>query len=217
MEAGRVACGPLLLAKPSRPEFPDADPKWERTWDSALETLAQNLRTVPQYKSLVLTEGAGYPGIWLEGTPMEGLIYARLKQYVPDGHSPPAQIARANHMAFFALQREDGQLPAYIYATKNEVGFDTIQMVVPIAATAWGARTKYRRSGVFGSFLRSLQQMGCMAQAISRYAEDWPGGRILHMGYRDGSQPSVEGDAGPLSGWRCAKMCAVAFAAQTVS
>jgi hypothetical protein len=38
-------------------------------------------------------------------------------------------------MAFFALQREDGQLPASVKMT--EAGFGQIQMVVPIAATAW--------------------------------------------------------------------------------
>jgi hypothetical protein len=38
-------------------------------------------------------------------------------------------------MAFFALQREDGQLPASI--KMSEAGYGQIQMVVPIAATAW--------------------------------------------------------------------------------
>lgn len=136
-----IAGAPLLSARtfgaPSHPRFPDADPKWQRTWDSALQTLAQNLKHVSQYSSPVLIEGAVYPGIWLEGAPMEGLIYAGLQQYLPrfDGQPSPAQVARANHMAFFALQRDDGQLPAYLYIDK--VGFDTVQMVVPIAATAW--------------------------------------------------------------------------------
>ena len=38
-------------------------------------------------------------------------------------------------MAFFELQRADGQLPASVKTTEN--GFGQIQMVVPIAATAW--------------------------------------------------------------------------------
>jgi len=38
-------------------------------------------------------------------------------------------------MAFFELQRPDGQIPAYLWDKK--VGFGQIQMVVPIAATAW--------------------------------------------------------------------------------
>src|ERR1039458_8630621 len=37
-------------------------------------------------------------------------------------------------MAFFRLQRPDGQFPASIKTTEN--GFGQIQMVVPIAATA---------------------------------------------------------------------------------
>ena len=44
-------------------------------------------------------------------------------------------MARNNHMVFFALQREDGQLPASVKLT--EAGYGQIQMVVPIAATAW--------------------------------------------------------------------------------
>jgi hypothetical protein len=44
-------------------------------------------------------------------------------------------VARANHLAFFALQREDGQLPCWARTTR--AGFSQIQMVVPIAATAW--------------------------------------------------------------------------------
>jgi glycogen debranching enzyme len=38
-------------------------------------------------------------------------------------------------MAFFSVQREDGQLPANVKTT--ETGFGQIQMVVSIAATAW--------------------------------------------------------------------------------
>ena len=123
--------------EPTRPKFPGGDPKWERTWQSALRTLGQNVKHLSQYSSPVLIEGAGYPGIWQECAPLEGLVYAGVKEYVPDleGHPTPVQIARANHMAFFALQREDGQLPAYIWM--KEAGYGQIQMVVPIAATAW--------------------------------------------------------------------------------
>ena len=85
----------------------------------------------------VLLEGAVYPGIWQECGPLEGLVYASLSQFVApvEGHPTPQQVARANHMAFFALQREDGQLPASVKMT--EAGYGQIQMVVPIAATAW--------------------------------------------------------------------------------
>jgi hypothetical protein len=47
----------------------------------------------------------------------------------------PLEAARNNHMAFFELQRADGQLPASVKTTEN--GYGQIQMVVPIAATAW--------------------------------------------------------------------------------
>ena len=44
-------------------------------------------------------------------------------------------VARNSHMIFFELQRQDGQLPAEPQV--SAAGFGQIQMVVPIAATAW--------------------------------------------------------------------------------
>lgn len=122
---------------PSTPRFPSPDPKWKSTWDQALDVLRGNIRQVPRYDHPVLVEGAVYPGAWLECAPHEGLVYAQLVQYVPtyQGIASPLAAAKANHMAFFALQREDGQLPASVKMT--EVGYGQIQMVVPIAATAW--------------------------------------------------------------------------------
>lgn len=133
---GQAPAAPSSAA-PLRPTFPTSDPAWQRTWDAALATLASNIHIVPRYDRPVLFEGAVYPGIWQECGPHEGLVYGTLNQYIP--HSDPAptplHIARNNHMAFFALQREDGQLPASIKMT--EAGYGQIQMVVPIAATAW--------------------------------------------------------------------------------
>jgi hypothetical protein len=128
-----------LFAEPSTapPRFPNADSKWRTTWEAALAVLANNIQRVPGYKDPVLLEGAVYPGIWQECGPHEGLVYASLRRYIPPNAASPAplQIARNNHLAFFSLQREDGQLPASI--KKSENGFGQIQMVVPIAATAW--------------------------------------------------------------------------------
>jgi hypothetical protein len=116
------------------PPFPDGDVRWRTTWEAALAVLAGNVKRVPKYEQPVLLEGAVYPGIWQECGPMEGLVYAGLREFLPEPSAAKA-VARANHMAFFALQREDGQLPASVKMT--EVGYGQIQMVVPIAATAW--------------------------------------------------------------------------------
>lgn len=119
------------------PAFPSKDLRWQRTWDAALSTLAGNVRTLPHYAQPVLIEGAVYPGIWQECGPHEGLVYGTLAPFIAQqtGTPSPLQIARNNHMAFFALQRPDGQLPAAI--KMSDVGYGQIQMVVPIAATAW--------------------------------------------------------------------------------
>lgn len=119
------------------PRFPDSQAKWRLTWDAALAVLAANVKHVPRYDEKVLFEGAVYPGIWQECGPHEGLVYATLAQFIQPSEGAPAPfaVARSNHMAFFALQREDGQLPASIKL--SEAGFGQIQMVVPIAATAW--------------------------------------------------------------------------------
>jgi hypothetical protein len=125
-------------ARPAKqPHFPDADSRWQQTWEAALAVLAGNVKRVPKYDQPVLLEGAVYPGVWQECGPQEGLVYAGLREFVApiEGAPSPLEIARANHMAFFTLQREDGQLPASV--KMSEVGFGQIQMVVPIAATAW--------------------------------------------------------------------------------
>lgn len=134
---GTLRAGALKEHGKPLPEFPDANSKWERTWDAALATLSGNVKLLSTYKSPVLIEGAEYRGVWLECAPMESLVYAQLAEFVPHDHDKPSpiEIARANHMAFFTLQHDDGQLPAYIWM--HEVGYGQIQMVVPVAATAW--------------------------------------------------------------------------------
>ncbi len=129
-------------APQKHPVIPANDPVRQRTWDAALATLSGNIDTVPSFDHPVLFEGSVYPGIWQECGPHEGLVYGTLSKYITqnEGDPTPLEIARNNHMAFFALQRprgheSAGQIPASIKMT--EVGFGQIQMVVPIAATAW--------------------------------------------------------------------------------
>lgn len=140
--AGWAEAQPSQGHTPARPRFPTKDPAWETTWDAALAVLAGNVRTMPRYEGQVLVEGSVYPGIWQECAPLEGLVYASLERYVatPAGTPIPTRIARNNHMAFFAQQKPDGQLPAAIKvadAVGTTGGYGQIQMVVPIAATAW--------------------------------------------------------------------------------
>jgi hypothetical protein len=141
-----LAAGPLsLLAQDAAtankdeatPFFAANDPAWKRTWDAAITVLAGNIRSVPGYPKPILFEGSTYQGIWQECGPHEGLVYAALAKFIhaDAGKTSPLEAARNNHMAFFELQRADGQLPASVKTTEN--GFGQIQMVAPIAATAW--------------------------------------------------------------------------------
>jgi hypothetical protein len=140
----RPAAAAKSVPPPSapRPHFPTADPAWAVTWDAALAVVAGNVRTLPRYDHPVLVEGSTYAGIWQECAPQEGLVYGTLQKFVAaqPGAPTPLQVARANHMAFFAQQKEDGQLPASIKLADKvgtTAGYGQIQMVVPIAATAW--------------------------------------------------------------------------------
>jgi hypothetical protein len=131
-----------FAANPNYPRFPTADPAWKSTWDAALKVLAGNVRSMPRYEHPVLVEGSTYAGIWQECAPQEGQVYGTLQKYIatPEGQPLPLATARANHMAFFAQQKDDGQLPASIKLADKlgtDQGYGQIQMVVPIAATAW--------------------------------------------------------------------------------
>jgi hypothetical protein len=116
---------PAADSPDSRLAFETSDPRHQRMYGRALDVLARNVTAVSGYPEPVLIEGSNYSGIWMECAPQEGLVYADIR---PD-------IARNNHLAFFALQKEDGQIPCWSRTTA--VGFGQIQMVVPIAATAW--------------------------------------------------------------------------------
>jgi hypothetical protein len=122
-----AACAPLSVAEPasSAPFFSTTNRRWQDAYDRALKVLAGNVQVLPRYDHPVLIEGANYAGIWQECGPLEALVYRRFR---PD-------VARHSHLTFFALQKGDGQLPAN--NKRTETGFGQIQMVVPIAATAW--------------------------------------------------------------------------------
>lgn len=105
--------------------FKTTDYRWQRTYDRAMAILIGNVQVMPRVPLPVLIEGSSYAGIWQECGPHESLVYRHIR---PD-------VARNTHMTFFLLQRPDGQLPAN--NKRTEVGFGQIQMVVPIAATAW--------------------------------------------------------------------------------
>ena len=126
----------LAVASTALPTFGEAH-DLAGTRAAAIATLTGNIRTMPErpdsFTQPVLIEGSTYQGVWQECAPLEGLVWA-VVGVDHDGLSP-AQVAVNNHMAFFATQHEDGQLPAAV--KKDSTGFGQIQMVVPIAATAW--------------------------------------------------------------------------------
>lgn len=107
------------------PTFRTADTRWQEVYDKALAVLAGNVRIVPPLDAPVLIEGSVYQGIWMECGPHEALVY---RKHRPD-------VARNSHLIFFALQKPNGQFPANKRVATT--GFAQIQMVVPIAATAW--------------------------------------------------------------------------------
>lgn len=115
----------LAMASEDAPRFVTSNARWQAAYDKALKVLAGNVQVMPRYSKPVLIEGATYQGIWMECGPHEALVYRKFR---PD-------VARNSHLTFFELQRADGQLPCNNKVT--ETGFGQIQMVVPIAATAW--------------------------------------------------------------------------------
>jgi hypothetical protein len=117
--------GSQRLCPAERVCFKVDDAKLQSRYDAALGAIRSNLVRINRFAEPVLIEGGWYPGVWLECAPHEGLVYGFLSQ----------QVAVANHNIFFDFQREDGYLPCYIW--RDKVGSGQIQMVVPIAATAF--------------------------------------------------------------------------------
>jgi len=129
------AFGQSVTQAQSIPNFPHGDASWQQTWQAALAVLAGNVRMAPAFPQPILFEGSTYQGAWQECGPLESLVYATLRDFVSPAATTPLTVALNTHRAFFALQRPDGQLPASVKT--SDVGFGQIQMVVPIAATAW--------------------------------------------------------------------------------
>ncbi len=124
--AGALAIAGSARAETSaQPYYRTTNVRWQAAYDTALTVLDGNVQLMPRYSKPVLIEGAAYQGIWLECGPHEASVYRRFR---PD-------VARQSHLSLFELQRADGQLPCNNKVT--ETGFGQIQMVVPIAATAW--------------------------------------------------------------------------------
>ena len=103
MALGAASFAPVRAADPSRvPQFHTADIRWQNAYDRALRVLAGNVQPMDDSGRPVLIEGSVYQGIWMECGPHEALVYRKFR---PD-------VARNSHLIFFALQKEDGQIPA---------------------------------------------------------------------------------------------------------
>ncbi|MGE5645617.1 MAG: MGH1-like glycoside hydrolase domain-containing protein [Acidobacteriota bacterium] len=113
-------------APPPRAEFRVEGGQLQKRYDAAVAGLAAHTLRINRFPAPVLIEGGNYPGVWLECAPLEGLIWG----------------VAANHDIFFDFQREDGYIPCYVW--RNKTGTAQIQMVVPIAATAF---EEYNRTG----------------------------------------------------------------------
>lgn len=125
MAAGPARATSIVESGAPSPQFRTNNGRWQAAYDRALTILSGNVRVMPKYDKPVLIEGAVYLGVWQECAPHESLVYRRFR---PD-------VAKNTHSTFFALQKPDGQFPAANKATNT--GYGQIQMVVPIAATAW--------------------------------------------------------------------------------
>lgn len=96
----------------------------QRIYDLAAEGLRHNTRDFHGHLNLI-TEGAEYPGAYLESAPNGGAMYAKFD----------LQIALHHQAVFFLGQRADGRLPAGVYpaAWAVERGYDA----EPPSGHAW--------------------------------------------------------------------------------
>jgi hypothetical protein len=146
----------MRLSQPLQPEFHTDAPTLAAKYAMAEEKIQANiLREFPvedaTYPMPILIEGAYYIGAWLECAPLEGLVYGRLFDF---------DVALGNHTLFFDTQFPDGQIPCWV--RRGIRGHGQIQMVVPIARTAWEV---YRLTG-------DSQFLAQAYQSCSRW-DDW--------------------------------------------
>ncbi|WP_241243075.1 MGH1-like glycoside hydrolase domain-containing protein [Paenibacillus whitsoniae] len=104
----------------------------------------------------ILQEGGVYRGCWLEST---GTINSELlARFVPS-------VAANTYLGFAKLQREDGLLPYKI--TEHGPVFRQIQLVTPLARSAWGY---YLLHGKPQAFLRSMYDA---LAGFDRWLAEW--------------------------------------------
>ena len=151
-----MAAGATAVLPDAWTQTSDAD--WTKTWDAALATMAGNVKPVPRFDQPVLHEGSAYRGTWQECGPHESLAYAELAELIKPGEGKPSplEVARNTHRAFFTLQREDGQLPASVKL--SGINWGQIQMVVPIAATAWEIAQKTKDEAFLSDAYRACSR-----------------------------------------------------------
>jgi hypothetical protein len=146
LQAAAAAAALAAADTPTTPEFSCTNSRLLQAYNAAVAGLKGNVQDVFRFPRPVLLEGATYAGVWLECAPLEGLVYAPL--------SPETAIA--NHEVFFDSQREDGYLPCNV--KKTSLGTGQIQMVVPIAATAWDLYRQNRSSSFLDKTYRACSR-----------------------------------------------------------
>lgn len=123
--------------------FVAIDGRLEHRWRGALEALERCIRPGAD-GDLVLYEGGGYDGTWLEST-------ATIEAEVLDRFAP--EVTRATHLLLARHQREDGLLPYKV--TPHGPAFTQIQMVTPLARCVWH---HYLRTGRDAGYLATMHR-----------------------------------------------------------
>ncbi|MDR1265580.1 MAG: hypothetical protein LBK42_08500 [Propionibacteriaceae bacterium] len=127
LESATAPAGPLGRAlADSGTGFAAVGGPLQLRWEQAWRELADCLRPLDHSEQLILHEGGGYQGCWLESTAT--ICAETLDRFAPD-------IVRATQLGFARHQRADGLLPYKL--TPAGPGFCQIQMVTPLARSVW--------------------------------------------------------------------------------